>query len=274
MPKKKIVIIALLSVFSVISIPLAIDWLIIGNQIPSNISDSDWVSFLGGYVGAIIGAAISIISIIVTIRYTNSQNKKDRELQVRPYCSIQHVNANKLRGTSKILGQLPIGCEPQENDGERYTSIIYIKNIGIGPAIEFDFEVGEIKDGRKHYPILMQRNEAILNNCTSLLQPGEEGAFVIYIWFNFDPILESDMEEIEGHGKRVKFNLLEKYKGYDIDLKIKYKDLFQNQFIQMIKLTVQIGVKITKEGVASYYGSVLLKEQSTLKKSKSMVSYE
>lgn len=81
--------------------PLVIDWLIIGNSFPSNVSNSDWVGFLGGYIGAIIGAVVSLIGIIITIRYTNEQNKMDRELQVRPYCSIRYVHDNKLVGTKK-----------------------------------------------------------------------------------------------------------------------------------------------------------------------------
>lgn len=69
-----------ISVIAVFLLPLAIDWFIIGNSFPSNISNSDWVSFFGGYIGALIGAVVSLIGIIITIRYTNEQNKKDREL--------------------------------------------------------------------------------------------------------------------------------------------------------------------------------------------------
>ena len=266
MLKKKIIIAILFSVLGIVILPLAIDWLIIGNGFPSNISDSDWVGFLGGYIGAIIGAIVSLVGIIITIRYTTLQNKKDRELQVRPYCSIRYVHSNKLSGTNKILAELPIGCEPKENNGERYTSIIYIKNIGIGPAIEFDFDVGEIEDGRQHYPILMQRNETTSNNAINLLQPGEEGAFPIYIWFNFDPISENDIEEIDGWGKTIKPTVLNKYKGYDINLTVKYKDLFHNQFFQKIVLSVQIGATISKEGLASYSADVFLKEKTAPKK--------
>lgn len=80
MKVKKVFIILIVSLICIIMLPLAIDWLIIGNEFPSNIDNSDWVGFFGDYIGAIIGAVVSLIGIIITIRYTNEQNKRDREL--------------------------------------------------------------------------------------------------------------------------------------------------------------------------------------------------
>ena len=54
-------------------LPLALDWFIIGNDFPSNITNSDRVSFFGGYIGALIGAVVSLAGIIITIRYTNKE---------------------------------------------------------------------------------------------------------------------------------------------------------------------------------------------------------
>ena len=73
-----------------IGIPLFIDWIIIGNKFPSNIINSDWVSFLGGYIGAILGALFSLIGIAWTIKFTREQNRSDRELQIRPYFDIRY----------------------------------------------------------------------------------------------------------------------------------------------------------------------------------------
>ena len=255
MSKKKIIIAILSSVLGVLFLPLAIDWLIIGNKFPSNISDSDWVGFLGGYIGAIIGAVVSLVGIIITIRYTTSQNKKDRELQVRPYCSIRYVHDDKLVGTRKILAQIPIGCEPQENNGPRYTSIIYIKNIGVGPAIEFDFEIDDIDDGRSHYPILMQRTPDTMNNAINMLQVGEEGALPIYVYFNFDPVKPEDIEEREdvGVGKYfVKPAVMSKYKNFKIVITIKYSDLYHNVFCQKVTLSSNMYMSISQDGKAEH----------------------
>lgn len=245
-------------------LPLLIDWLIIGNGFPSNVENSDWVGFLGGYLGAIIGAVVSLGGIIITIRYTNEQNKKDRELQVRPYCSIRYVHDNKLIGTKKILGTLPIGCEPQSNDGPRYDSIIYIKNIGLGAAIEFDFEIDDIDDGREHYLILMQRTPETMNNAVSLLQPGEEAAFPIVVYFNFDPVKSEDIIRDDNSTLfryTVKHSVMTKYKNFDIVITVKYKDMYENEFRQKIILSSNMHMEISKDGKkATHLCDINLKE--------------
>ena len=77
------------SIIAVVALPLIIDWLIIGNSFPSNISNSDWVGFFGGYIGSIMGCFISLIGIIWTISFTREQNRADRELQIRPLFDIR-----------------------------------------------------------------------------------------------------------------------------------------------------------------------------------------
>ena len=200
MKKKTIFITILISLILIIGLPLAIDWLIIGSKFPSNIENSDWVGFFGGYIGALIGAIVSLAGIIITIRYTNEQNKKDRELQVKPYCAMRYVHDDRLVGTNKIIAELPIGCEPKENNGPKYTSIIYIKNIGLGPAVEFDFDVDEIDDGREHYLVLMQQNADTSNRSVDLLQPGEEAAFPIYIKETNDTFVHVYKKELSDGG--------------------------------------------------------------------------
>lgn len=228
-----------ISFLLVIGIPFFIDWCVIGNTFPSNISNSDWVGFLGGYIGAIIGAMFSLIGIAWTIKFTREENKSERELQVRPYCSIKYVHDDKLVGTNKIIAELPIGCMPQGASEEKYTSILYIKNIGLGPAIEFDFKVDEIDDRREHYPILMQRDSNTDNRRVNLLQPNEEAAFPIYIYFNFDPIEEKDFIEISGSELfryTIKHEILTKYKNFDIVIHMRYSDMYHNQYYQKIVL--------------------------------------
>lgn len=262
MKNKKVISLIVISLLFVFAIPLIIDWIIIGNDIQSNISNSDWVGFLGDYIGAIIGAVVSLVGIAITIRYTNSQNKKDRELQVRPYCSIKFIQDANLIGTNKVLAELPIGCgSNDDNDEKPTTGIIYIKNIGLGPAVEFEFDVDELDDGREHYPVLLTRNTQTVSRATNLLQAGEEGAFPIYIWFNFDPITQDDFEVIEGFGETLKFSLLKKYKSYDIKIYIKYSDLYQNQYQQTIIIGVSIGSEYnTKDKTGTFVADLNLKE--------------
>lgn len=272
MKKWQIFIIVLLSIILVLGLPLVVDWLIIGNSFPSNIENSDWVSFFGGYIGSLIGAAVSLVGIIITIRYTNEQNKRDRELQVRPYCAIRYVHDNKLVGTNKIIAELPIGCEPRENNGPEYLSILYIKNIGLGPAVEFEFEMDDIDDGREHYLILMQRNADTSNRSVNLLQPGEEAALPIHIYFNFDKIAEEDFIDLGESGLfryAVKHEVMQKYKNFDITIHVKYHDMFKNQYYQKIILSsnMHIGGRMD-EKQADYLCDINLKEITTPVKTK------
>lgn len=251
------------SIAAAIILPLAIDWLIIGNSFPSNIANSDWVGFLGGYIGAIIGAVVSLVGIIITIRYTTEQNKEDRELQIRPYCTVRYVATPKTISTKKELGCFMLGCEPKENEGPRYDSVIYIKNIGLGPAIEFEFDVDDIDDGREHYLILPQRTPETLNNAVNLLQPGEEAAIPVSIWFNFDPITEDGIETWEDSPSgryHIKHTVLSKYKNFHINITVRYCDMYQNEYSQIIKLSSNMHASITQDGKAEHLCDVNLNE--------------
>lgn len=245
---------------------MLVDWVIIGNDLPSNISNPDWVNFLGGYVGALIGAAVSLIGIVLTIRYTNEQNTKERELQVRPYCAIRYVATPETVATRKQLGCLMLGCEPQANNGPRYHSVIYVKNIGLGPAIEFEFDVDDIDDGREHYPILEQRTPETANNAVNILQPGEEAIIPVNIWFNFDHIKDEDLESVASPlfgAPCVKHNVMSKYKNFDILVTVKYCDMYQNEYAQKIVLSTNMHVGKPSGGRWRHMCDVYLRETTT-----------
>ena len=54
-------------VLLVVGIPVIMDKYIIGNNVPSNIDNSDWVSFLGSYIGAVLGGIFTFIGIKITL---------------------------------------------------------------------------------------------------------------------------------------------------------------------------------------------------------------
>lgn len=79
--KKNYVVLTITLIVVLILFPIFIDHLIIGNKIVSNISNSEWVSFLGSYTGAIISGLISIIGVFLTIQYYKNQDVVNREVQ-------------------------------------------------------------------------------------------------------------------------------------------------------------------------------------------------
>lgn len=240
MKKKTIVIILIIFFLLSVSFPSIIDWVIVNNNFPSNIKNSDWVGFLGGYLGSIIGSITSLVGIVVTIRYTNEQNRISREVQVQPYCSIRYVHEDKIHGTNKILGIFTLVYKSIKNNGPNYRSTIYIKNVGMGPALDFEIYDEDIDDGRTHCPVLPQLSVDADKNACFMLQPGEEGAIPMNIVFNFDPITKEDINIDEKIGPYVKQNIAEKYKNFEIRIKIRYYDVFQNKFEQSITLKAEM----------------------------------
>lgn len=134
---------------TIIAIPFIIDWWIIGNDFSSNISNSDWVGFLGGYIGAILGAVFSMVGIAWTIKFTREQNRADRELQVRPCFDIRYRNVEHFCDTNTWLGYLEINAwdtgsdnnENNNNAGHVGAGLLYLRNVGNGPATNINFEV-------------------------------------------------------------------------------------------------------------------------------------
>lgn len=234
----------------IVLIPFLIDWLIIGNSFPSNISNSDWVSFFGGYIGAIIGALISMSGIILTILFTKSQSKEDHELQIRPYCSIRFVpNDIPREKGERVLGILMLKCEPSRDNSPRYNCVIYVKNIGLGPAIDFKCRMPSPDDGRNHSLVLHVQDKALMNSRTNILIPGEEAFITLSFFFNFDPILKEDLIEIPfGEDKHfvVDNNIGKKYKNFECNIELSYCDMFDNKYSQTVTLFSQMGIRINQ----------------------------
>lgn len=150
----------LISIISIIVciVPLVVDWCILGNDFPSNLTNSEWASFFGGYIGALVGGLISLVGIVWTIKFTREQNQKDRELQVKPYCTIKFQNTEKFSCTDKSLGYYTLGFEPKDNGGPELNGMILITNYGVGPAVDCRMEIEPIETNREQYIILSQKN--------------------------------------------------------------------------------------------------------------------
>lgn len=70
---KKYIVWGITLITLIVSIPLLIDHLIIGNSISSNIDNKDWVSFLGSYA-----SLATLAGIWMTIQHSAKQTQEDR----------------------------------------------------------------------------------------------------------------------------------------------------------------------------------------------------
>lgn len=77
--KKNNVFIAVVITIILIAITILLDKFIIGNNWPSNISNSEWVSFFESYLGGLFGGVLSIAGVFITIRYYKKQEIQEKE---------------------------------------------------------------------------------------------------------------------------------------------------------------------------------------------------
>ena len=146
----------ILSILLALGIPVVVDWLIIANDIPSNISNSDWVGFLGGYIGAIIGGIVSLIGIGVTIKFTKQQIalsqgqfSEQNRLNNQPMLDFEISNILNIEDDETIV----MNCEYALNNTDAFQKAVIefeVYNIGLGAALDIKYGIeldGELQDG-------------------------------------------------------------------------------------------------------------------------------
>ncbi len=146
----------ILSILLIFGIPLAVDWLIIGNDLPSNVSNSDWISFLGGYIGAIVSGIVSLIGIGVTIRFTKQQIaisqgqfSEQNRLNNQPILDFEISNIGDVEDDRTIV----MNCEYTLNNEDAFRKSVIefeVYNIGLGAALDVRYGMeldGVLQDG-------------------------------------------------------------------------------------------------------------------------------
>jgi hypothetical protein len=228
----------------VLLIPLLIDYCIIGNKFPSNIDNSDWVSFLGSYIGAFC----TLIGIWWTIRFTREQAVKDRDYakeqakKDRDLAREMALEERSYQNEPKLLVNLKSKSQFKENaelylfyDGDDHTnmdivSFLSIKNIGLGPALNICITNINYKD-----------KELNIGCQYSGLEVGQE----VVIKFDLSMCLES----FDGDG------VLKKWKGPfksrsekshnksgKMEFDIEYNDLFGDSYYFTFHVKSQISI--------------------------------
>lgn len=249
------------SIAAVIALPLVIDWFIIGNKFPSNISNSDWVGFFGGYIGALIGSVISLLGILWTINFTREQNRADRELQIRPYFDIRYTpSINKISGNTSWLGYVMINeyddNQADSQDVER--GLLYLKNVGNGPATNVDISVTVENIKVKYRARFTNQNTKVSSNS---VRQGEESAISFIITNNRIAPSKDDLvwdESGIADCNTAKFQIPS---PYNIVILLQYNDLLGNTFIQQLKFNATYGMQYDRECGGRYHCDLYLAEK-------------
>ena len=238
--KKYPVLLIVSTIVLVVLIPIGIDHLIIGNDIYSNISNSDWVSFLGSYIGSLIGAGVSIVGIFMTIKFSENQSKNDREfmiemnreerrLSITPLLLCQTDNKNKQEYNSRFIFDLD-----GEESNTPFNVMIVITNVGIGDAV--DFELNFISYNEEDMRQSLRSHH--FKKDTSLRVLVDLSIYLLEMPEDIDDHLEKQPE-----GRLLEYAVPEKYNhhGGNIKMEIKYKDLIGNAYSQEMNLSIRTG---------------------------------
>ena len=157
----------------IIVIPLIMDWIIIGNHIPSNISNEAWVGFLGSYIGSLCTMAAVYITIVDNNKKLREQHdiqeiqdKEQKRLNVRPYLDTRaiyfgyDVNVHSNDRVFYIEDDVTKDCHYDITSTEKehikivnrnkYSKRLYInyaiRNIGAGSAVDMIVRVNGYKE--------------------------------------------------------------------------------------------------------------------------------
>ena len=250
-----------------IGIPLFIDWCIVGNNIPSNISNSDWVGFLGGYIGALLGAFFSVIGIAWTIKFTREQNRAERELQIRPFFDIRLTNEESFYHTKSWLGYVmvntwdkdgedPTFANPDKTDSVNVgNGLLHIRNVGNGPATNIDFIVF-VEEIKYEYNAYFTNQNAMVT--TNSILPGETSELTININNSRETPTKDDFVDRDGFMVPVNYNKIRIPEKFKIRLILAYDDLLFNHFHQELVFNASFGLTKKKDEDWKYACSIYL----------------
>ena len=265
MKKSTIWIAAVVFILLVIGVPFILDWCIIGNEVPSNISNSDWVAFYGGYIGAILGAMFSLIGIAWTIKFTREQNRSDRELQIRPYFDIRYLDVEQFCHTDSWLGYVMINTwdtDVDDKNGECPNPVgaglLYLKNVGNGPATNINFEVFVENIKAEYSARYTNQNTKVTTN--SVLQSNTAELSIDITNSRQAPKKEDFVWQDNGTFATYDVRKFKIPEPFSIKLILLYSDLMSNRFSQELNFDVRYAMQYGKDKDGSYHCELHLKE--------------
>ncbi|MBU5673230.1 hypothetical protein [Paenibacillus brevis] len=125
----------------VIIFPIILNYFIFSWRAPG--VNGDWMDFLGGYLGAIIGVVVVYTTVVMQLNAQSKESRENKMFQIRPY-----LRAETIRGYSNNVEQIIfspatpsddyISPELANNFGRGQFKLA---NIGLGTAIDIHFNV-------------------------------------------------------------------------------------------------------------------------------------
>lgn len=200
-------------------LPLAIDKWVLGNEYISNIDNSDWSSFLGSYIGAILGGIVTLLGVGITIWYQHKQITEDRRLSIAPYMIYNTYNEYSDSAKKRLTQKNMALYYYRHNSNLHIDYYIELKNVGMGPAL--DIEIYDIFINGEEVKKLNDDNSSKLN----------------------DEILDKKSDVLISINLRLRLDNREEEQSYcsierkeTLSFKVRYYDLLENQYKQDIEV--------------------------------------
>lgn len=214
-----------------VAFPIVMDHWIIGNNAPSNITNESWVSFFGGYFGAIITGLATFAAFYFTFFQAEEQNKTQKRLAILPYLDvdIEEPEINYLEDKYLLLHQpqgilraMVLSTTLQEYCGENIYSFLESTNHSviyenvIYPHVE--------KNVVANKTVGVQLKEVKIKNI------GLNSAIAVNVYLNKISQWQFNLEKDSIYSF---FYVLDRSMfGKKIDIEIAFKDLLGNEYIQ------------------------------------------
>jgi hypothetical protein len=150
--KRKLIVLVVVLISIIFLFPIFMDKYIIGNQIKSNISNENWVSFLGSYVGSIVSGFFTFLVLYITIQHEKKKSEnaraeieqqrlEDKRLSILPFLSYKIIDDLKVKEIENKLHSDPYyhSKDYEIKAGIVNTDIdfnVCLENLGLGIALE------------------------------------------------------------------------------------------------------------------------------------------
>ncbi len=137
-----------------------VDWLVV---------DNDWIGFWGGYLGGLL----TLVGVIITIKYMRADSDEKQRMSVIPYISVDHNVFREYDRKDVEFGLSSFCSEKRSQQHILYFDEILmfgsLKNVGLGPAI--NCSIKEVQIGK--------RNVMSATSKISVLIIGETSIFIL-----------------------------------------------------------------------------------------------
>ncbi|MED4253340.1 hypothetical protein P4689_12095 [Priestia megaterium] len=188
--------------------------------------NNDWIGFYGSYIGGIV----TLIALVVTIRYTNQQYKDQDRKRVQPYITIKQLYKNFIVDETKsityAMGAIYTLSQKKNSEEDVYFKELELHgeamNIGLGTAVNIEF--CDFSFDNKKIDVSPTSYHAIA-----------VGDKILFKLLFFDLVIENNLLNDEYKVKKENKEIPDVYMNFSM----LFDDLLGNKYVQQVRVRIQ-----------------------------------